>query len=176
MAETIRIDGLKELEKTLRELTPMIQGKKGFSKNILRNSARAMANKAKEHAKAHVPVDTGRLKEAITIKLMSVKYRDRATRAGDSREYYYLGYKTGMSRKDPKGAYYGTMVEVGAKTELGTEIMPPRPYLRPAVENNKSQLIKIFTDKFGNQLEVNARRLANRNRGSRTRAMMKGRL
>jgi len=174
MAETIRIDGLAQLEKNLRDLAPAIQGKKGFPKNVLRNAARAMAKVVKDDAVARAPMSSegsetkdgeiippGRLKRSITMKLLSARYRDRATLAGDSRELYYIGYKTGRGRDDPKGAYYGTMVE------LGTDKMSAQPFLRPAAIANKTKAPAVFKQKLGGDLERIAKKLGTRNKPRR---------
>ena len=40
-------------------------------------------------------------------------------------------------------AYVGTAVKYAAYVELGTSKMPPRPYIKPAVENHVDDYIKI---------------------------------
>jgi len=150
-----RIDGLDDLEKALRDFGPMMQGKKGYPKNPLRTAARTMAKAAKANAETRVPVATGRLQKAITIKLMSAKYRDVVTAKGDSVEFYYLGAKSGKSRSDTDGAYYARFVEVG------TANMSARPFLRPAVEEHQSQLIGAFKDNLSKSMEGVRKKLNN---------------
>jgi HK97 gp10 family phage protein len=157
--------GLDSLVKALDDLGPAMQGKKGFPKNAIRNAARGMANTVKKSAAAKAPFKTGRLKEALAVKLLSVRYRDAATLGGNSLEYYYVGHKTGMSRRDKKGAYYGWMLEVG------TDRQPAQPHLRPALEENKSELVAGFKSKLTRDIE-NIRKKLN----SRSRARMTGRL
>lgn len=173
--ETVSIEGLAQMEKAFRDLAPAIQGKKGYPKNILRNAARAMANNAKDKAKSLAPVDSGRLREAIHIKLLSTKYRDQATMRGDSKEYYYLGHKAGWDKDDPKGAYYGSMVETGhmsygpvraKKAATSGTWIPAKPHLRPAVESNRGALIRVFTDKFSNDITKTAAKVARKNRAN----------
>jgi len=150
--ETIRIDGLKELETALRNFAPMMQGKKGFPKNPLRNAARAMANEAKKSAVARAPEDTGRLRTAIAVQLLSPKFRDQIAAKGGSAELYYIGVKAGQSRDDTSGAYYANFVEAG------TDKMPARPFLRPAIDARES-LIGIFMAKLGRDINNIARKL-----------------
>lgn len=174
MAEQVRIDGLAQLEKNLRDLAPAIQGKKGFPKNVLRNAARAMAKLVEDDARARAPesehgsktrsgdvIPPGRLKRAITKKLLSTRFRDQATARGDSLEYYFVGVRAGKSRDDPKGAYYGPIVEVGS------DKMPAQPFLRPALIANKQKAPAEFKRKLGGDLERIATKLGNRNKPRR---------
>jgi len=152
-ANDTKIIGMENLEAALRDIGPMIQGKKGYPKNPLRNASRAMATVVKNAAIAKAPEDTGRLKRAITSKLLSTKYRDQATMRGDSSELYYVGIKTGNGRDDPKGAYYGPMVETG------TDKQPAQPFLRPAMEENRSKLPSVFEAKLGKDINAIAKKL-----------------
>ncbi len=153
-SKKIEMLGAKEIEEALRNFGPMLQGKKGYPKNMVRNASRAMANKAKENAESRVPVDTGRLKRAITIKLLSARYRDVVTARGDSAEFYYLGAKKGKTRDDETGAWYAKFVE------LGTDSRQAKPFLRPAVEEHTAQLNNIFKIKMSGALAKVAAKLA----------------
>lgn len=164
--------GANELETALRTLAPMIVGLKGYPKNVLRNAARTGAKIAEEDAanRAHNlrTIEgseyrrTGRLEDAITVKIMSTKYRDMATLQGNSREYFYIGAKSGTGRDDPNGAYYANFVE------RGTDKMEARPFMRPAVESNTAKLTKTIGDKLGADLLRIAKKIGDEN----TRALL----
>lgn len=68
---------------------------------------------AEAHAKELCPVDTGRLRNSIS------------------------------HARDDTAAYIGTNVEYAAYVELGTSRMKPRPYLRPAAEDNADEYKQI---------------------------------
>ena len=168
--ETVLI-GEKELEVALLKLAPMIVGLKGYPKNALRNAARAGANIAEDDAAnraANLPqltpkqgrkpyMRTGRLEDAITSKIMGTKYRDQATLAGNSKEYYYIGAKKGKGKDDINGAYYAHMVEGG------TDKMPARPFLRPAVESNKQKIADTINAKLRTDLIKIAKKIGDEN-------------
>ena len=104
-ADTSELDALfKDLEK----FTANIHGKKGYPQNPVRNAARAMAKVTLQEAEKLAPVDTGTLAGALQIKPLSVRYRDQATRVGNSKEYFFVGAEVRKSR-----AYYITPLELG---------------------------------------------------------------
>ena len=148
--------GLAALEKSLRDLSPAIMGKKGYPQNILRNASRKMENKAKDKAKQLAPVDTGTLRDSMMIKLISVSYRDKIARGGDSVEFYYLGYDAG--RKRGEGAYYGGMVEMGHFDRAGKWVAP-QSFLRAAIVGNESKLVNSFVSKFRGDLNRVAKKV-----------------
>ena len=160
MAETIRTDGLRELERALRDLTPAIQGKKGFAKNPLRSAVRAMTVPVIEAARAKAPVDPETrtsIPKAIDKRLIPIKERDRFTTRGDSFEGYDVGYRLRSSAGVLSAWYAGFL-------ELGTDKQPAQPFLRPALEENKDKAISAFKAKLGKDLDLIARKLRNRGR------------
>lgn len=161
------VTGFKELEEALGKLGPMITGLKGYPKNALRNASRAAGKVALEAAKANAPVDTGRFRDAIGLKLLSLKYRDQATLRGNSKEYYYIGVNLGESRKDMKGAWYANPVI--HRTEFGTDTMPARPFLRNAVNNNLAKLESTIVTK----LRADLIKIANKVRAENVQALLK---
>jgi len=104
----IEIDGLDVLEARLRALPKYIKG------NQLRTAVRVgMADRVVQEAKRRAPVKSGRLRNAITKKIVGTGMRDAFTRVGDSFEGYNIGVNLGRSRKDPNGAWYWWFVENG---------------------------------------------------------------
>ena len=69
-------------------------------------------------AKLRCPVQTGRLRNSITYKVK----RDEAI--------------------------IGTVVEYSPYIEFGTVKMKPKPYLRPALDENKNEIRSIFKREF----------------------------
>lgn len=146
-----QIDGLRELEARARALPEGVGG------NQLRSAVRAgMAKPVKEKAEQLAPRDTGRLANAIDMRIIGTKSRDAAIRQGNAREGYYVGVKRGKSRDDQDGAWYYWFVE------NGTEKMPAQPFLRPALNAQAPKLIASFKREFDRILtlaEKRARRL-----------------
>lgn len=73
---------------------------------------------AERYAKKIAPVQTGRLRGSIT------------------------------HTHDDESAYIGTNVEYAPYVELGTSRRTAKPYLKPAVQNNKDVFKKIIDEEF----------------------------
>jgi HK97 gp10 family phage protein len=181
MTRTVtEVEGLKEATEAMRALPAKLITPRG---GPLRFSVREMAKFVREVAKANVRAnsyDTGRLERSIVMQIGKQAVRDRAIARGNTFENYVVGVNKGSSRKDLSGAFYGNPVEVGRTSvkgrggkrkreaarakavEFGNYIMPPRPYMRPALEENRAQVIRIFVNAFGPAVERTARRIAGR--------------
>ena len=153
MSEQIRIEGLKELEKALREIGPMIKG------NPLRTAARAMTVPLIEKAQELVytnPETDSNLARSIDKKLIPVSERDAATAKGDSVEVFEVGPRRKKSSRKDSG-WYAHFVEFGISGGRGAQ--PARPFMRPAFEGTKNQMIDAFTGKLKKSLETARKRL-----------------
>jgi len=78
-------------------------------------------------AKHYVPVDKGRLKEAIKTSTSKKKW-------GGIIGNVFV--RAGKTKNDPAGAYYAHMVEFGTKN------MSAQPYMRPAFELNSPAILQ----------------------------------
>ena len=113
---------------------------------------------AKEQLTANGSVDTGLLRNSITYALggeypAAAQYTnngngtDKAGRKIDPKEGTYdtpAPADTGSERT----VYIGTNVEYAPYVELGTSRMTAKPYLRPAVENNRKKIEKAIETSF----------------------------
>jgi len=72
------------------------------------------------YAALNAPVDTGRLRNSITYKIVI----------------------------DEEAVYVGTNVEYAPYVELGTSKRKPHPYIKPAVEDHKAEYKQIINDVF----------------------------
>lgn len=149
MAQTVRVEGLRELEKKLKALADEIGGKKAAQpvKAALRKAGRVVQKDAQSIVRRktdllhdNIIVTTAkRLKPGsfgmnVTVRAKARKYADNAKnrRAG----------KVGKKFKDYGALYYGRFLE------FGTSRMPPYPFLRPAFERNKGSLPNIIRDEL----------------------------
>jgi len=101
--------------------------------NAIERAIAAVAVKIEGDAIVNVPVDTGRLRGSITYA--TKKKRSYPKKAGD-----------GVSQPAAKWtAHVGTNVEYAQHVEYGTRRRPGgQPYLRPALDSNKSIAPKLF--------------------------------
>ncbi len=118
-------DFLKQVQtarvRTLKKAAVFLVGevKKSFG-----NTGIAGATKADRAANRSMPgdppnVDTGTLRRSITHELLN-----------------------------ESTARVGSNIKYAPALELGTKNMAPRPYLRPAVANNRRKIVKMFKDIF----------------------------
>jgi HK97 gp10 family phage protein len=130
MVETVTIDGLKELERKLLEMSPKL-AQKG-----LRSAVAAGARVITKEARIRVPVDTGTLKRAIYAK----RIREAS---GPSQQTFYVGVRSGKrEQKKNRDGFYFPMVE------FGTSKMQARPFMRPAFEARKIEAATAIKTKL----------------------------
>lgn len=114
--DSIELSGVDEILNRLQQI----------GANISRLENKALQDAAEpvlEDAKANAPIRTGKLKEGL--KISGVKNRDGTK--------YVL---VGIDRSDNSNIFYGKFIE------FGTSKMSPRPFLEPAYEKNKKEILK----------------------------------
>lgn len=159
MAESLRIEGLTQLNATLRALPERLE------KNVVLGALRAAAQVIRKDAMARVPVlqnphpnrKPGTVRRAITVR------RSRTTKNS-----VYVGV-AGLSRKsiaafkasgaqngavNPDDPYYWIFLE------FGTAKMPAKPFLRPAFEAKKFEALRRFEEYLKKRLVKEALKLA----------------
>lgn len=137
---TVDVTGLKELEDALNELGSEVAGKNG---GLVRTALMGAALPILKEAKARVPVDTGRLKNAIK--------RQRHRNPKYLSEIVGIGVDPGRNRDDESGAWYGFIVEAR------------KPFLRPAFEANRDNTVQTFRQKLAAGIERAAKKIGNKN-------------
>jgi len=113
------VEGAEEVVKLLEEM-----GQK--AEEVLAKAAEAGGRVALSEARRRCPVKTGRLRASLTL----TQGRKTPARANVRIEH---------GRKE----YYGKFVE------LGTRKQPARPFLRPAVDENKKRVSEAVTEEIG---------------------------
>lgn len=101
---------------------------------------------AQAHATAEITsqgaVDTGRLRASITYAVSGDSTRQH-TYSDDIGNSYSENINDAGDEKEHT-LYLGTNVHYSAFVENGTQKMPARPFIRPAVENHLSEYQQIF--------------------------------
>jgi HK97 gp10 family phage protein len=115
MAKTVRVEGLRELDRALGQLP------KATAKNVLRRVALARLEPMAEEMRRRVPVDAGDLKKGITVTTKNPR-RNR--------------------KKSTVEAHAGPGRHPQAHLrEFGGDKNPPAPYVRPAWDGGKDELL-----------------------------------
>jgi len=114
---SIKVEGLAELDKKLREFAPKLQ------KKMLTKSLRAAAKVIQTEAKAEAPSDTGTLKRNIVVRgarkrgaaaRVSIGIKTKTQTFADSAKNRRAG-RAGKKYKVAGDAFYGRFVEFGTK-------------------------------------------------------------
>lgn len=156
---SVKIEGLKELQKALDQLPKEIQGRP--LRSAVSFGAKEIADKVKDRAGTFS--DTGTLEDAI------FRYRSRR-HSTTGRETFFVGVRQGKAQyKDTArnrslgrvGKSYKTQGEAyyWRFLEFGTVKMAAKPFLRPTFENNKRQAVEIIKERLGKSIEAQAKKL-----------------
>lgn len=121
---------LAALKKRLEEVTEKV------AKKALRSATRKAMNIVKNDAKEHAPHDSGLLEENFAI----------SAKVKDSQVTTKVGIKGG-GKANPDTPFYFRF------QELGTESIPAKPFLRPALEGNAEQVFDTVTQELNKALD-----------------------
>ena len=119
----IEIVGLTELEDKLSNLDVKLS-------NALAEALEEIAEKIRDDAKGFVPVDTGALRKSIRIE-----------KKGKLKVSIIAG---GGGIINPRS---GREVDYAGYVEFGTRRASPQPYMQPALEKNKDEILRIVKRK-----------------------------
>ncbi|MDP9192298.1 MAG: HK97 gp10 family phage protein [Acidobacteriota bacterium] len=120
----MKVEGVAEIQRKFANLSGRAQ------RAVVRDSLRSAARVVEKAARQRVPVDTGRLKKAITQRVTVQSSIGEAL----------VGYR--------KEAFYGGFVE------LGTSKMAAQPFLRPALDENTDEIEKTFVNALNRTIEA----------------------
>jgi len=146
------IYGAKELENALNELP------KSMSKSALRTALTKSAQPVVEAAKRYVPVDTGELRDSITTGTKLTKNQRRfQLKVGGAQIFIGASW--------PKGAHahlveFGFMLTGHEPSKVRIRHIPAQPFLRPAWDENKDQVLARIGGELWKALLKKARTLA----------------
>ena len=120
----IEIVGLRELEDKLSNLDEKLS-------RALEEALEEIAEKIRDDAKSFAPVDTGSLRKSIRVE-----------REGELQFSVVAG---GGGVINPRT---GREVDYAGYVEFGTSRMSPQPYMQPALEKNRDEILKIVKRKI----------------------------
>ncbi len=161
MSLDVKIDGLNELQKRLKQLgSPKLV--KRIGNKALRAASNIVKKAAVDNAKRLDDPDSGeRIWKNITVRSrrtrngdlkMSVGVRGGAKQYNDSKENVRKrlagkSYKTLGDKNNPGGdTWYFRFIE------YGTSRQPATPFMRPALEQNIEAATNAFSQKFNDEL------------------------
>lgn len=142
MAEQVTVTGLDELARKLKALPAEIAGKSG---GPLRRAMRAAMREVAKEANRRAPRDSGRMARAVTVITGKPKH---------ATEIVQVTVRRGRRRDDPKGAFYYGFVE------LGTVKQQAQPFLRPAIESKRTQVLDVFKAHLAKGIAAAERKVA----------------
>ncbi len=163
-AVSLRLEGFDELLQQLHQMEAAVEHR------LAQEAVDAGAAVVLAQAIANVPVDTGNLKQLLKIRRPKKRSRSRAAAlVGTGTQYTSRGYAAG--RQDD---FYGSFVEYGhflgkrhARRTPGSPLgargqqrkwVPPKPFLRPAVDSKRGEAIEIMRSVLAAGIEAAARR------------------
>lgn len=136
------IRGAREIEAVMRELGPIAAAKVGDQ--ALRAAARVWVKEARRQ----VRVDTGELRDSITVVAPRGRNRQRASSsiAANQREIL-IGFETPTSRR--------AHIE-----EFGTSKMPAHPFIRPSGDSSAPEMLNTMAKTLDRGVTREAEKLA----------------
>lgn len=153
---TVDIRGARELEALLRELPDRL------ARSVVTGGLRAGATVIARAAKEKAPEDTGSLKSKIGVG---------RPRTVDGKRSVPVAVKGGVIRAVPKDRKKARKI-VPARTahlvEFGSERLPARPFMRPALDEAGPRAIARIAEVMSRGVDREARALASGKKSFRT--------
>ena len=142
MKTMVRVEGLKELDKALGELP------KATAKNALRRVGRKALKPMRDAAEAKAPELEGHLKTSIIVgsRLTTRQAREHRKMFKDDRASVEI--------------FMGPNNPAAVPQEFGTVNHGPQPFMRPAWDAHKGQLLDDIKADLWTEIEKASKRLA----------------
>lgn len=167
MSVTVSVSGLIELDKALGELP------KATGRNVLRRTLNKAAQPIVDEAKRLVPVSTGALRDSITAstrvknKTGNAEYAS-AMRAGLGKDAARSALLAARRANKGQGSFAetfvgpargGGVIRYAHIVEFGSNDTAPQPYMRPAWDSTKDQVLGVIKGELANEIIKAARRV-----------------
>lgn len=160
--QAVKIEGLDSVLKTLKELGPAAQKNGGPIRAALRKASLIMLDQVRANIRALVlePNEGGLPSQSTGLLLSSVRASRKRPPNGQNGERLNIGIK--------KKAYPGTKGDVSTPQvarllEYGTAKMRPHPFLRPAFDSRKREVLDSFSRELPNAIVALQKKLARKN-------------
>lgn len=144
---TVRVDGLRELDRALGELP------KSTGKAVLRRTITKAAKPIVDMARSIAPDRPGKprndLVSSITVSSKLNKEQKKATR-GDDKSFVEMYVGPDVSVPNAHGHWQ----------EFGTVNHGPQPFMRPAWDSQQGKALDIIKNELGDEIMKAAKRLA----------------
>ena len=170
---TVKVEGLKELEKSLSDLIAMTTSRTG--KSAIRRGLVKAAEPMAERMRQLAPVRSGHLRRKIVVSLEAAgeagaKAYSEAMKAGKSKSEAVTAMRNARRAARNAGETSDLEVYVGPTigaphahlVEFGTSNMAPRPFARPAFEMEKEASIEAVKAQIKTELQKATARAARR--------------
>lgn len=158
--ETVRIEGLAELDRALRELPQRIANR-GLRTSVYAG-AKVIRDEARERAPEAAQALGPRQQPPGTLKRSVIMKHIRELSGGGRQTFYVLvrhGKKyrnQGKRGKLSQDAWYWHFVE------FGTRKMSARPFMRPALEARRREAVDAIKERLAQRIEIEAKALNRR--------------
>jgi HK97 gp10 family phage protein len=134
--QSVEIHGIKDMIKRLEALP--VKLKKSGEKAALRAGGAPIRKAAKRFAKSSK--DSGLLLKSIGMNVRTIKSGETSARIGArngfGKEVTRTNKKTGQQRKE-----YANPANYSHLVEFGTSHSPAKPFIRPAIDSAKSEIL-----------------------------------
>lgn len=170
--ETVRIEGLRGVLETLKQLPPELVSKRGGPiAGAIRAALKPMQEEAQANIRAivaepnlgEVPAEsTGLLERNIVIARSSKMEKNGETFRLRIRKKVYprdASKPKAKGRRDKRT----TTPQVGRLLEYGTEKMRAKPWLRPAFETHRHGALDIFAQEMNTRIQRIVKKLERQN-------------
>ena len=156
LIDKVSLDGVTELTEAFKELTRATQ------KNVVTRALVEAGEPVVDAAKAAAPVASGDLRDSIQASAKAGKGR----RSKGDLSFAYIG--PSYSKRDTDYAPHAHLVEFGTvaryhKSGKFVGQAPAQPFLRPAWDSRKQQVIGRFAEALDNQIQKAVARLERKN-------------
>lgn len=133
MVERVKIEGLKEVQAALHELP------KATAKNVMRRVLKERGKPIADAAQSRVPVDQGDLKRSIVVSTkLTRRQRGKHKKFGPNDVEVFVG----------PGAHPQAHMQ-----EFGTSKEPAQPYMRPAWDQERMNVLEGIREDLWAEIE-----------------------
>jgi HK97 gp10 family phage protein len=162
--EEFRIEGLEGVMRTLQQMpAEVVSSRGGPVRSALQKAAKLMQVSAQQKLQViiNMPNADGMPPESTGLLMKNVVTKRGRLGGGEKGELYSVSIRK-KSYPAAKGKRV-TTPQVARLLEYGTEKREPMPFLRPAFELHRNQVVTLFVSELNKKLAAIAKKLARQN-------------